>query len=514
MRKVVKNILGCAVAGGCLVGISGYVFYADSASKVLDDLKVHDVQIEWGSEYPTQLEYYVDKDSLNLNYADVSDFKVSCDGKSSENGYLDVGAYNLTLTCGEEKVILPLEVVDTSKPVFKTMKDSFKVVEGSDINYKQFYSAVDQVGSDELPVNVEIINQGINLDVPGEYQLVVTATDSHDLSETLDVPVNVISKEEAYKKGYTLDSVEGVSASEIYSSYFNEQEKAKEEKEIREAIESGDTSSISISDYATPPSTAPTGGGDEVSGGNSISVSEMGAFVYPSSIYGDGLSDIEYAMASEVYSYVVNGYSGDIELTYPDISSWDSFDRVGSAIANTLGISADSVWSRLAFVDESGMVNGSEPEKNTIAKVTFKPDYIRSQAENNHGYQSLANQAVINAGLYSGMSESEAVRVIADYICSIMSYSYNGGNADTGFTTGSGNCHTYAQMFSAMCEDVGISSSYQVGYANGANGWGRHAWNTVNIGGSQYYIDVCWMDTGGGESYYLSSSLWDNHIVG
>lgn len=53
-----------------------------------------------------------------------------------------------------------------------------------------------------------------------------------------------------------------------------------------------------------------------------------------------------------------------------------------------------------------------------------------------------------------------------------MSYSYDYATADTGFSSGWGNCSTYAEMFQLMCNDVGIPCNRVSGIANGANGWG------------------------------------------
>ncbi len=62
-------------------------------------------------------------------------------------------------------------------------------------------------------------------------------------------------------------------------------------------------------------------------------------------------------------------------------------------------------------------------------------------------------------------------------------------------------CSGYAELFSAMCNAVGIKNEIIIGEAKvSPNNFGSHAWNAVCIDKKWYLIDVTW-----GEGYYLKS---------
>lgn len=123
---------------------------------------------------------------------------------------------------------------------------------------------------------------------------------------------------------------------------------------------------------------------------------------------------------------------------------------------------------------------------------------------------TMSYDACISAGLYNGMSEKEAVGKISRWIINHMTYELNNGEAYVGFTTGRGQCHTYAQMFKSMCDTAGIECQYVSGYAGG----GSHAWNKVKIGSNWYWVDTTWYDSNGNSKYLLSSTLWSSHKQG
>ena len=123
---------------------------------------------------------------------------------------------------------------------------------------------------------------------------------------------------------------------------------------------------------------------------------------------------------------------------------------------------------------------------------------------------SYAYNACKSAGITNGMSQETAVKKINKWICNNMSYLVNDGDAYVGFKTKKGQCMTYARMFEAMCEVVGIESEYVTGYVK----QGYHAWNKVKIGSTWYWVDVCWNDTGSNRTeYLLSPVLWSPRIV-
>ena len=115
--------------------------------------------------------------------------------------------------------------------------------------------------------------------------------------------------------------------------------------------------------------------------------------------------------------------------------------------------------------------------------------------------------ACVSAGIQNGTTERDALDKIVNWIRNNMTYVLNNGDAYVGFTTGQGQCHTYAQMLQAMCNVCGIECRYISGQAGGD----AHAWNQVKIDNKWYYVDATWYDSTGNDTYKLSEHLWNSH---
>jgi len=104
--------------------------------------------------------------------------------------------------------------------------------------------------------------------------------------------------------------------------------------------------------------------------------------------------------------------------------------------------------------------------------------------------------------------EAEKVRSIFKWMDYNLKYDYDG--LRTGNLTLNPNqilikkvtiCQGYADLFSAMCDAVGIKNEIIIGEAKvSPNNFGSHAWNAVCIDKKWYLIDVTW-----GERYFLKS---------
>jgi len=78
-------------------------------------------------------------------------------------------------------------------------------------------------------------------------------------------------------------------------------------------------------------------------------------------------------------------------------------------------------------------------------------------------------------------------------------------------------CSSYAKTFSFLCESNGIEVYYCSGAADDGNGQGfngpGHAWNKVKSDGVWYYIDTYWNAGLGNFKYFLSETLWSDHML-
>lgn len=124
------------------------------------------------------------------------------------------------------------------------------------------------------------------------------------------------------------------------------------------------------------------------------------------------------------------------------------------------------------------------------------------------------------------MTEQQKVKAIHDYLIYSANYVNNGDYSNVEkWAYGAGGvlihkegvCQSYAIAFYIMTTAAGLDCHYVTGTANG----GGHAWNQVKVDGKWYYIDCTWDDpimnghSGGGEGYeyYLSETLWSDHIA-
>lgn len=101
------------------------------------------------------------------------------------------------------------------------------------------------------------------------------------------------------------------------------------------------------------------------------------------------------------------------------------------------------------------------------------------------------NSTLINLGV-SHMSEIDKEKAIHDWIINNTSYdtSFTIHDAYNTYTQHKGICSGYALLTYKMLTMAGIQTNLIVGTAAG----GVHMWNTVNIGGEWYHLDVTWDD--------------------
>lgn len=89
----------------------------------------------------------------------------------------------------------PTPIPDTEAPVFDGLSDK-EVYVGETVSYKKGVTVTDNIDTD---IKMEIDTSNVKLDVPGEYQVTYTATDSsgNTATETILVVVKVMDKKEA-----------------------------------------------------------------------------------------------------------------------------------------------------------------------------------------------------------------------------------------------------------------------------------------------------------------------------
>lgn len=134
-------------------------------------------------------------------------------------------------------------------------------------------------------------------------------------------------------------------------------------------------------------------------------------------------------------------------------------------------------------------------EANAPAKQQYE-SYIAKTKQACDMIEKAANAANIK-----GKDEVTAINSIIDYICKNCTYwneavgmpadQHKGEWISDCLGDHHAVCNGYAKTFYAMCYYAGIDVTYYWGYTN--NG-GAHAWDSVKIGGKDYYFDITWQD--------------------
>lgn len=102
-------------------------------------------------------------------------------------------------------------------------------------------------------------------------------------------------------------------------------------------------------------------------------------------------------------------------------------------------------------------------------------------------------------GLTNSMTDKEKADAIAMYLATLIHYNYSYQSSWAPLKTRSGVCDDYTRDFRAICRLVGIEAYYI------ASDEMNHAWNSVIIGGVEYYYDVTWVSCRIDKGYQANS---------
>lgn len=112
-------------------------------------------------------------------------------------------------------------------------------------------------------------------------------------------------------------------------------------------------------------------------------------------------------------------------------------------------------------------------------------------------------RACKNEGITNNMNERKAYEKIKNYIIKKLKYQKSLPDFNLALKRGRGNCVAYARLTEIMCDICGIECRSYSGYGPK----GAHEWNRVKLNGKWYWSDLCWVDTGGGNKFYLMKKL-------
>ena len=199
-----------------------------------------------------------------------------------------------------------------------------------------------------------------------------------------------------------------------------------------------------------------------------------------------GLKDIIYSnMSNRKESFVIN-YTGDTSSLKPDLQGvMAQVDQQDEYLANSRG---GYSWSYAGYVND--------------ATITFSVDYLHSKSQED--YIESRTGEILSEIISPGMSDLQKVKAVNDYIVLNTQYSKETlASAHSPYailTEGKGVCQAYALLEYKMLGKLGFENRYVIGNAGGE----AHAWNSVNIGGSWYFIDSTWNDPVPDRKYNVS----------
>lgn len=104
-------------------------------------------------------------------------------------------------------------------------------------------------------------------------------------------------------------------------------------------------------------------------------------------------------------------------------------------------------------------------------------------------------------------SDEDKIKYISDWIKEKFTYSdTNNHSVYDALVSNETVCNSYAAVFKAMCNKVGIQCDVITGTANNTQAILPHAWNVLYLNNNmEYYFDICWNDCIEEDRYYFMS---------
>ncbi len=180
-------------------------------------------------------------------------------------------------------------------------------------------------------------------------------------------------------------------------------------------------------------------------------------------------------MSSREENFEIN-YTGDTSNLKPDIQAvLAEIDMQDEYLANSRG---GYSWSATGYVND--------------ATITFNVNYLHSKSQED--YIESETDEILSSIILPGMTDLEKLKAVNDYI--VLNTQYGDDTFASAhspyaiLSEGKGVCQAYALLEYKMLGKLGFERRYVAGDAGGVG----HAWNSVNLGGSWYFIDSTWND--------------------
>lgn len=495
MKNHRKRIL---IIGGTIIALALIIWFFYDYYQVLNKIDKDYYQIEYGQKIPDSLYDYVNPDKIHSKINN-KDFHVSVKGQKEGTKRLLNGVYQVQLKYRNETVDVKVEIKDTQKPQFTSFKDKIVLVKDSkdDLVKKDYWKAIDKL-NDGTTEDASIKIEGkYDLSKAGKYKVNIIATDKNKLETSQETTIEVLSYEQAYKKGLKDKN------NKDYTSYCKKknEEKAKE-KRIKQL------SSSSRSNMSRPTGVRPNA--SVIKQSHKSSNVTSGRRVYFNDTTAMRNASDKFPEYKELCQFIYDFYnSKNSKDTYSLPVSKETTD---DEIINLIKQIYSYMFPNYDFYKTNISVFRRHLGENYSMSITI-PLFMRDE----YTEMKEMNQWIKSQG-YSGLTESQVVFRLNAYLRDKTNYDYS--FADISYTpkgilyNRKAVCAGYADFFKMVCDNMNIPCQYISGLADNGVEIGGHAWNRVKLGGTWYYIDTCWNACLKNNNYYLSRTLWSDHTVG
>lgn len=229
---------------------------------------------------------------------------------------------------------------------------------------------------------------------------------------------------------------------------------------------------------------------------------ESGVSIYESRYYYNQLSESERALYDSMY-YQCSQYLN----TYADAAVFNSsYGR--TAYIECTGFSSDELKDiiylftisnpQFYFVRGTAAVTGSQGGRDYVALAIYA-DYISGAARANSTAQFMSKVNNWVNTINAETTDYKKIKSAHDIVCANITYDNNMENIEkhqssaTAVLTGNAVCAGYSQMYSLLCNAVGVETICVTSP--------QHEWNQVYLYGNWYVVDCTWDDLDSSNSW-------------
>lgn len=237
-----------------------------------------------------------------------------------------------------------------------------------------------------------------------------------------------------------------------------------------------------------------------VRAGDSTSAKKLGTLAKGQAIAASGKTEKGW------YIVDFNGQTGYVSGKYlTDTNSTTPVPETTTPVAESTPTSTIADGTKKNTADNTVFVaRGKTPRGLTIW-------YVEGDKATWPDYMITAYDAT---GITDDMSDYDKAVAINNYVCQVVDYAYENGVDDRAaysacLSYGKAICTGYSHAFACLCTMAGISNDQVVGLANGAS----HAWNSVWIGNTKYWVDPTYNDSTN-NAYLMSATPFADHEIG